>query len=214
MSAYGPMKVVAMLISQLKPAEYNPRKSSPEEVARLKESILRFGFVEPVVCNGAPKRRNVIIGGHFRVRVAQSMGMTTVPVVYVNVPDIEREKELNLRLNKNTGSWDYALLAQFSEDVLKDVGFNEDELKVMTADLPSEDPGNEKPEVEFTPELGRSSNYVVLKFDTDVDWLHAQTILGIKPMKALDCKKGFVRQGVGRVFDGIEAFRRIKESAK
>jgi DNA modification methylase len=46
----------------------------------------------------------------------------------VNIPDIEKEKELNIRLNKNTGEFDYDLLANFDEDFLKDIGFDEKEL--------------------------------------------------------------------------------------
>lgn len=56
------------------------------------------------------------------------MGFSEVPVVYVNIPEIEREKELNLRLNKNTGEFDFKLLAEFDQTFLKDVGFSSEEL--------------------------------------------------------------------------------------
>ena len=49
-------------------------------------------------------------------------------MIYVNIPDIEREKELNIRLNKNTGDWNWNLLANFNEDFLSDVGFGSEEL--------------------------------------------------------------------------------------
>lgn len=48
--------------------------------------------------------------------------------MYVDIPDIEREKELNLRLNKNVGQSDYELLAEFDETLLADVGFTSEEL--------------------------------------------------------------------------------------
>jgi len=116
-------------INCLIPAEYNPRSASDKEHHDLKTSIERFGIKDPAIVNSAPDRMNVIIGGHFRVRVAKDLGHTQFPVVYVNIPDIEKEKELNLRLNKNTGSFDLDLLAHFDENFLKDVGFNSDELE-------------------------------------------------------------------------------------
>lgn len=110
-------------IALLKPAEYNPRKFTPKEYQDLKESIERFGIVSPIVVNSAPARKNVVIGGHFRLKVAKDLGMAEVPVLYVNLPDMERERELNLRLNKNLGEWDFDLLAKFNESVLVDAGF-------------------------------------------------------------------------------------------
>lgn len=115
-------------ISQLKPAEYNPRKSTEGEFAKLKDSILRFGIVDPLIVNGNASRMNVVIGGHFRMRVAKSIGYTEIPVVYVNIADIEREKELNLRLNRNLGEWDFTMLANFDESMLADIGFDSKEL--------------------------------------------------------------------------------------
>jgi len=46
----------------------------------------------------------------------------------LNIPDINKEKELNLRLNKNLGDWDWDLLAKFDETFLKDIGFSSEEL--------------------------------------------------------------------------------------
>ncbi len=122
------LKVYYVPASLLHPAPYNPRKWSEEATAQLKESILRFGLVDPFVVNNAPDRRNIVIGGHFRLKVAKELGIKNVPIVYVNVPDIEKEKELNLRLNKNLGEFDWDLLANFKEDFLADVGFSSEEL--------------------------------------------------------------------------------------
>ena len=120
--------IVEVPINELQPAQYNPRKHSKEQAEQLKESIIRFGMVDPVICNIADERKNIIIGGHFRFEMAKELGMETVPVVYVNIPDIEKEKELNLRLNKNTGEFDLELLAEFDESFLKDIGFDSEEL--------------------------------------------------------------------------------------
>ncbi len=122
------LKVYYVPASLLQPAEYNPRKWSEEATTQLKESILRFGLIDPFVVNSAPDRKNIVIGGHFRLKVAQELGIKAVPVVYVNIPDIEKEKELNLRLNKNLGEFDWDLLANFKEDFLANIGFSSEEL--------------------------------------------------------------------------------------
>jgi len=127
-------------ISELKPSEYNPRQANEKETKDLAESIRRFGMVDPLIVNSAPNRRNVVIGGHFRLKVARDMGIKTVPVVYISIPDIEREKELNLRLNRNQGEWNYDLLANFDENLLKDIGWDSTELdQIFQLDNESEE---------------------------------------------------------------------------
>src|SRR3989344_5518048 len=122
------LKIHTVGLRGLNLAPYNPRKWSEEAVKQLTESIRKFGFVDPIIVNGAPNRKNIVIGGHFRLKIAKDLGYKEVPVVYVNIPDIEKEKELNLRLNKNTGDWDYKLLAEFDSSLLKDIGFTSEDL--------------------------------------------------------------------------------------
>lgn len=122
------MEIVEVDIQELKSADYNPRKWSDEAISGLKESVSRFGLVDPIIVNKAPNRLNVVIGGHFRLKVAKDLGYKEIPVVYVNIPDINKEKELNLRLNKNVGAWDWDLLAKFDETFLSTVGFSSQEL--------------------------------------------------------------------------------------
>lgn len=122
------LKIEYVSAKDLIPTDYNPRRWSDEAIAGLKESIHRFGVVDPILVNGAPNRKNVVIGGHFRLKVAKDLGIKTIPVVYINIPDINKEKELNLRLNKNTGDWDWDMLAKFDETFLNDVGFTSEEL--------------------------------------------------------------------------------------
>lgn len=122
------IQTVEISIDDLIPAEYNPRKHDAVASEQLKQSFLRFGLVDPVIVNSSPDRKNIIIGGHFRWEIAKELGYETVPVVFVDIPDMEKEKELNLRLNKNTGEFDWDLLAKFDESFLSDVGFSTDEL--------------------------------------------------------------------------------------
>jgi DNA modification methylase len=48
---------------------------------------------------------------------------------------LEEERELNLRLNKNTGSWNEELLKEFDMNVLLDVGFGDEELQNLFDDV-------------------------------------------------------------------------------
>lgn len=108
------MKTIDRNISELIPADYNPRTLSKKQYQDIKNSLTEFGFVDPVIINMHPDRLNTIIGGHQRVKVWQDMGNETVPCIELSLP-LEREKELNVRLNRNTGSWDFDMLANAFE---------------------------------------------------------------------------------------------------
>lgn len=129
------MNIEHVPINNLKASTYNPRKWDDKTIADVTESITRFGLCDPLIVNGAPERRNVLIGGHLRLTVAKRLGFSEVPVVYMNIPEIEREQELNLRLNKNLGSWDEELLKLFDTSMLLDVGFTSDELDTLFDDV-------------------------------------------------------------------------------
>src|ERR1700728_1989117 len=98
MSKKQGIAIVDVSVAALKPAAYNPRKISKESFAQLKESITRFQVVDPIIVNSAPRRKNIVIGGAMRLKAAKELGHKTIPVVYVDIPDIKREQELNLRL--------------------------------------------------------------------------------------------------------------------
>jgi len=116
-------------IDKIRPNEYNPKNMTEKEEKELTESITTFGRVEPLLCNQAKGREGFIIGGHQRFKIYKKMGYKTVPVSWINIPDLEKERELCLRLSKNTGSWDWGLLADYDEEMLMTVGFEEPELE-------------------------------------------------------------------------------------
>lgn len=102
-------------ISELKPAEYNPRKKlkkGDKEYKKIQDSIEEFGFADPLVVNSDM----TIIGGHQRLTVAQDLGYTEVPCAVVDIDKV-REKALNIALNKITGAWDDDLLVKLLEDI-------------------------------------------------------------------------------------------------
>ena len=102
-------------VKDLKPAAYNPRKKlkpGDKEYQKIKDSIEEFGFADPLVVN----KDMTIIGGHQRLTVAMDLGFTKVPCAVVDVDKV-REKALNIALNKITGSWDEAMLADLLADI-------------------------------------------------------------------------------------------------
>lgn len=133
------LRIQQIKVSELKPATYNPRKWNEAAVEQLTESIKRFGLVDPVLVNGNENRLNIVIGGHFRLKVAKDLDIKEVPVVYIDIADEVKEKELNIRLNKNLGDWDYEMLAEFDESLLSDIGFDSTELDEIF-DLSEDEP--------------------------------------------------------------------------
>ena len=118
------MKIEKVKIAELNPAEYNPRRMTNKQYEDLRNSLEKFGCTTPIVINAD----NTIVGGHQRLRIMRELGAEYVPTVRVNLSK-EDEKELNIRLNKNTGEFDLDVLANnFEIDELKDWGFKDVEL--------------------------------------------------------------------------------------
>ena len=114
------MNIEKIEISKLKPARYNPRQISTKQYNDLKKSIERFGLVDPIIIN---KNENVVIGGHQRLKIIKSLGEKTIGCVVLDLTK-EQERELNVRLNKNTGEFDFDILStEFDIDELVDWGF-------------------------------------------------------------------------------------------
>jgi ParB-like chromosome segregation protein Spo0J len=125
------MNIEIKKLSELKPAPYNPRESTKRQEADLARSLEKFGVVEPIIWN---KQTGYIVGGHFRVRELIKQGYESIECVIVDLSS-EDEKELNIRLNANTGQWDWDSIANnFEIEEVSDWGlsipievFDEDE---------------------------------------------------------------------------------------
>ncbi len=110
------MRIEKLKTELLVPAEYNPRKDlkpGDSEYDKLKRSIEQFGYVEPVIWNKTTGR---VIGGHQRLKVLLDLGMDEVECVVVEM-DEEKEKALNIALNKISGDWDKDKLALVIADL-------------------------------------------------------------------------------------------------
>lgn len=115
------MKIEIKKLSELKPAPYNPRQSNAEQEKQLKSSLEKFGVVEPIIFN---KQTGYIVGGHFRIRELKKLGYKEIECVIVDLNEAD-EKELNIRLNANTGSWDWDELANnWDSELLSDWGLD------------------------------------------------------------------------------------------
>lgn len=128
-------KIERRKVEDLIEADYNPRRMTEQEERDLEESIGEFGAVIPVVIN-IGKRKNILIGGHQRTRLYKKRGIEEVDVMVPNRElSLAEEKRLNLRLNKNTGSWDQEKLRDMGLNLLLDVGFGDEDLQVFFDDV-------------------------------------------------------------------------------
>ena len=137
--------------------EHNPRRLTKDQAGQLKTSIAKFGLCEPIVI----QPDGSIIGGHQRVKILKSLGHTSVKV-FVPCEELSDQDayELNIRLNKNTGEWDYDVLANMVDpDELIEYGFTSKELDMEV--FPEEPPQKQKLTIS-------------IKFDSEADFLSAR----------------------------------------
>lgn len=115
-------------INDLKPHKSNPRRMTKEQKASLQTSLDKFGLIDKPIINTS----GLIIGGHQRIRILKDQGIKEIECT---VPDKELSEqevdELLIRLNKNTGEWNFDELANNFDVVdLFEWGFTADELHV------------------------------------------------------------------------------------
>ena len=132
---------------ELNPATYNPRKISETAFEELRESIDKFGFVDPIIVN---LKNNVIIGGHQRYDVLMDKYMRKeignelcllelgeigwcFPESELSISD-EDEMDLCVQLNIQSGEWDNEKLKQLFDELsvkgfdVNLTGFSDDEI--------------------------------------------------------------------------------------
>ncbi|TRX47089.1 DNA modification methylase [Corynebacterium guaraldiae] len=138
------MLIKQLPISDLTPAEYNPRKDlkpGDKEYEKLKRSLQEFGYVEPVIWN---EQTGHVVGGHQRLKVLADLGHDTVDCVVVEL-DEAREKALNVALNKISGDWDESKLALLIADLDSSdfdaelTGFDDTEIQALIGSLDEDD---------------------------------------------------------------------------
>jgi len=128
------VKLVKKKISDFKIADYNPRSISENELKKLKNSIKKFGYVEPIIINEITGN---IIGGHQRFKALKELGYKEVDCISIKVNEAE-ERALNLALNKIQGEWDNQKLIsvlkeiqELEEEQLINTGFSDEEIMYL-----------------------------------------------------------------------------------
>lgn len=200
-----PMDIRMFDLSEVKPYEKNPRKND-EAVPYVAESIKEFGFKVPIVID----RNNVIVAGHTRYKAAQHLGLKEVPCIIADDLTDEQIKAYRLADNKVSefAKWDNGLL----DAELFDIDFD---MCLFGFDEKEEEEEEVEAEVQFAEVFDEQHNYIVLYFDSEVDWLQAKSLFDIKPVKEYSTKKSGTsslnRQGVGRVLRGADALSKLTE---
>jgi DNA modification methylase len=135
-------------LDELHPDPANPRRISEDELDALERSLRQFGFVQPVL---ARREDSIVIGGHQRLVAARRLGLTSVPVTWLDI-SVEQARLLGLALNKISGSFDDTLLARLLADLqasgtadLSLTGFGEEEVRDLLRSLDAREK-RERPE--------------------------------------------------------------------
>jgi hypothetical protein len=198
-------------VKEIKPNPKNPNQHPVEQIALLAKIITEQGWRCPITVSN---RSGYVVRGHCRLAAAKRAGLIDAPVDYQDYESDEAEIADLIADNK------IQELAILDEDLALELVRGLDQLGFDVAlagydpediigDGDSEEEQEEKPEVEFSEELMESHNYIVLKFDNDIDWLNAQTLFNLKTVKSLDSKPSFQHQGIGRVINGADAIHAI-----
>ena len=199
------MQVITKKVEVLTPYEKNPRKND-DAVQYVAESIKEFGFKVPIVIDS----NNVIVAGHTRFKAAKKLNITEVPCIVADDLSEEQIKAFRLADNKVSefSKWDNSLL----DAELFDIDFD---MCLFGFETKGEDEENVEGEVQFTESLDEKHNYLVRLFDNEIDWLQAQSLFDINPVKEYSSRKdGSIKKdtkGVGRVLNGSKALSILAE---
>ncbi len=206
------MPTKVMRLEDIIPAEYNPRQDLQKgdfEYDRLKDSIDTLGFVKPLVVN---IRNNVLVSGHQRLKILLENGVTETEVMIVDLDD-EKEKLLNIAMNRIEGDWEWSklesLLKEFSADELSVTGFTLAEIESIF-EMNAEDAGSI-----YAPGVVEDDTDAEDYFEEDADYEGEETLDdgAASPMDNTPCtvylsfsdkeaaENWLASQGIDRKFD-------------
>jgi hypothetical protein len=196
------MNIQKVKISAIKSNPNNPRLIKDDKFHKLVKSIKEFPQMlelRPIVVND----EMVILGGNMRHKACIEAGLKEVTIVKASDLTEEQQKEFIIKDNVGFGEWDWDGLAnEWDAESLEDWGL----------DLPIDKENKEDGEIYFSDEIDFESNYVVLKFNTDIDFIYIQTLLGLKSTYSKRANGKPWSKGIGRVVDGVDAIEKIKSA--
>tara|TARA_R110001606_G_scaffold9057_2_gene39513 strand:- start:811 stop:1416 length:606 start_codon:yes stop_codon:yes gene_type:complete len=187
---------------------FNPRLIKQDKFKKLVKSIKDFPEMlklRPIVVNS----EYGILGGNMRYKACQELGLKDVWIIKADNLTEKQMEQFVIKDNVGFGEWDWEILAN---------EWNPEELKQWGLDgFPFEDieeitnPDNIDTENIFATELDSESNYLVLKFDKDIDWIQAKSVFGLQTEVGRRANGKEWSKGIGRVLNGVEAIRRLKK---
>ena len=123
-----------------------------DQAKQLQVSLEKFGLADKPIINDD----GTIIGGHQRIKLLTELGYTEVECWEPDRPLTEKEVyEFNIRLNKNTGEWDWDILAnQWDLSELIEWGFDRDEFGLGITEEEADKHTEEEKEEEKCPQCG------------------------------------------------------------
>jgi DNA modification methylase len=131
-----PLAIEYVAPGDLRPDPVNPRSIAEHQLGALTASLEQYGCVQPIL---ARREDWTIIAGHQRVRASIRNGDATVPVIFLELP-ADKARELGLRLNAISGTWDDTLLGRLLADMaaadptsLSLTGFADEEIARLLA---------------------------------------------------------------------------------
>jgi len=195
------MKIETVKISEVKLNPNNPRLIKDDNFKKLVKSVIDFPEmlnIRPIVVNDDM----VILGGNMRFKACKEAGLKEIPIIKASNLSAEKQREFLIKDNVSGGEWDFDLLKEW--DTL--------ELQEWGLELPDKNEDKTEGEIFFSEELDYQSNYIVLKFTTDIDFTQIETLLDIKSTYSKRANGKPWAKGIGRVIDGTAAILKIKES--
>ena len=189
----------------------NPRIIKNDKFKKLVKSIQEFPEMlklRPIVVD----EDFMVLGGNMRLKASKDAGLKEVWIEVAEGLTEEQKKEFIVKDNVGFGEWEWDMLAnEWDSSKLTewglDVWLNEDDIKEL------KNPENKESENPFATELDKESNYIVLKFETDIDWLQAKTLFGLQTETARRQNGKAWSSGIGRVLNGVEAINKIKNES-
>jgi hypothetical protein len=205
-----PIELLEENRGQIPEVPRNPRKITREAFKKLVDSIQQSPEIKRLdkVKVYPYEGKYVVLSGNHRLRAYRQLQWKTVwcKVIDESTPKVKL-REYVIRENQHYAENDAKILGDWNPKEL--VGWDVDIILKGNGGSTMEDG-----EVEFTEILGEEHNYVVLYFDDEVDWLQAQTLLGVKPVRCLSTKYGEINMNgqkrcIGRVMKGKDVINRL-----
>lgn len=192
----------------------NPNTHPKKQVDKLSRLIDAVGWRLPICVSNLS---GFVIRGHGRLAAARILGVKVAPVDFQDYQS--RDEEIADLVADNTipelAHIDDKLLAVLVKEIdtgdlidTEMLGLSEKKIDSLLQEIQA-DLEIDEPEIVFSEELHESSNYIVLTFKNEIDWLQAQTVFGLETVHSLDSKKTFEHKGIGRVIDGVTAINKL-----